>query len=58
MVIFAKQRACMGKSDMIYERPSEMVQKQFFGSYVVVAFFLQSQSSKTYSGISIQHATC
>ena len=39
---------------MIYDRQSETVPEQFFG----LIFFLQLQASKTYSGISIQYATC
>ena len=38
MITLAKQRAVVGKSDMIYDRPSETVPKQFFGSYVVVFY--------------------
>ena len=46
----------MGKSDMIYDRPCETVQEQFFGVYV---FFLQLQGSLDirHSGVSIQYAT-
>ena len=51
MITLAKQRAFMGKRDMIYNRPSETVPEKFFGSYVVV--FLQLHGSNTYSGISI-----
>ena len=38
LITLAKQRAFVGKSDMIYERPSETVPEQFFGSYVVVSY--------------------
>ena len=37
-VTLAKQRAFVGKSEMIYDRPSETVPEQFFGSYVVVSY--------------------
>ena len=30
LITLAKQRACVGKSDMIYERPSEKVPEYFF----------------------------
>ena len=43
LITLAKQRAFVGKSDMIYDRPSETV---------------QLQSSKTYSGTSVQNVTC
>ena len=33
MITVAKQRAFMGKRDMIYDRPSETVPEQFFGSF-------------------------
>ena len=56
LINLANQRALLGIINMIYDRPSEMVPEQFFGSYVVV--FLQSQDNKTYSGFSIQYATC
>ena len=56
MINLAKQRVFFGISNMIYDRPSEMVPEQFFGLYVVV--FLHLQGSKTYSGIGIQYATC
>ena len=36
LITLAKQRAFVGKSDMIYDRPCETVPEQFFGSYVVV----------------------
>ena len=38
LITLAKQRAFMGKSDMIYDRPSERVPEQFFGSYVFVSY--------------------
>ena len=38
MITVAKQRAFMGKRDMIYDRPSETVPEQFFGLYVVVFY--------------------
>ena len=37
-ITLAKQRAFMGKRDMIYDRPSETVPEQFFGSYFVVSY--------------------
>ena len=55
MINLAKPRVFLGISNSIYDRPSEMVPEQFFGLYV---FFLQLQSSKTFSGSSIQYATC
>ena len=55
MITLAKKRAFVGKSDMIYEHPSETVPEQFF--WLVCGCFLQLQGSKTYSGISIQYAT-
>ena len=36
MITLAKQRAFMGKRDMIYDRPSETVPEKFFGSYICV----------------------
>ena len=56
MINLAKPRVFVGKSKMIYDRPSEMVPVPFF--LLVGCFFLQLQASKTYSGISIQYATC
>ena len=38
MITLAKPRAFVGKSDMIYDRPSETVPEQFFGSYFVVSY--------------------
>ena len=38
LITLAKQRAFVGKSDMIYDRPSETVPEQFFGSYFVVSY--------------------
>ena len=52
MIKLAKQIVCLGISNMIYDRPSEMVPEHFF-----FFTFLQLQASKTYSGISIQHTT-
>ena len=37
LITLAKQRAFVGKSDMLYDRPSETVPEQFFGSYFVVS---------------------
>ena len=56
LITLAKQRAFVGKSDMIYDRPSETVPEQFF--CLVFCCFLQLQSSKTYSGTSVQYVTC
>ena len=56
MINLAKPRVFVGISKMIYDRPSEMVPEQFF--LRVCCCFLQLQASKTYSGISIQYATC
>ena len=42
LITLAKQRAFVGKSDMIYDCPSETVPEQFFGSYFFL-FFLQLQ---------------
>ena len=38
MITLAKQRAFVGKSDMIYDCPSETVPEQFFGSHFVVFY--------------------
>ena len=38
LINLAKQRAFVGKSDMIYDRPSETVPEQFFGLYVFVSY--------------------
>ena len=38
LITLAKQRTLVGKSDRIYERLSETVPEQFFGSYVVVSY--------------------
>ena len=38
MITVAKQRAFMGKRDMIYDRPSETVPEKFFGLFVVVSY--------------------
>ena len=38
MINLAKQRVFLGISNMIYDRPSEMVPEQFFGLYVVVFY--------------------
>ena len=38
MITLAKQRAFVGKSDMIYERLSETVPEQFLGSHFVVFY--------------------
>ena len=40
MITLAKQRAFVGKRDMIYDCPSETVPEQFFGAHF---FFLQLQ---------------
>ena len=38
MITLAKHRTFMGKRDMVYDRPSETVPEQFFGSYLVVSY--------------------
>ena len=38
LIPLTKQRAFVGKSYMIYDRPSETVPVQFFGSYIVVSY--------------------
>ena len=38
LITLAKQRAFVGKSDMMYDCPGETVPEQFFGSYVVVSY--------------------
>ena len=43
MITITKQRAFVGKSDMIFYRARETVPQQFFGSYIF--FFLQIQDS-------------
>ena len=39
MINLNKQRAFLGISNMIYDRPSEMVPEQFFGLYVFLFFY-------------------
>ena len=38
MITLAKQKVVVGKSDMIYDRPSETVPEQLLGLYVVVLY--------------------
>ena len=38
MITLTKQRDFVGKSDMIYDCPSETVLEQFFGSHFVVLY--------------------
>ena len=38
LINLANQRALLGIINMSYDRPSEMVPEQFFGSYVVVFY--------------------
>ena len=38
LITLAKQRAVVGKSDMIYDRPSETVPEQLFCLFVVVSY--------------------
>ena len=43
MTILAKQRAFMGKTDMIHDRPGETVPEQFCVLYVIVVFTITRQ---------------
>ena len=38
LITLAKKGDFVGKCDMIYDRPSETVPEQFFGSYFVVSY--------------------
>ena len=56
LITLAKQRAFVGKSDMMYDCPVEAVPEQFF--WLVCGCFLQLQSSKTYAGACVQYVMC